>query len=227
MESESDNEQQIVVKAYLISDLTLWYFRSGCAIISICLLVTNSLYLTEHYFWFLTNWGVIFTSLYFCLVTIMTNLPTTSLENQTFKQSKELCKFAIFLFESDWCLIVIITTGYWVSVYAFGVKKSHPGIFLPYFVHTIPFAFLYMTFNWYYSYRSSYQDSIYIGITWDNLPTFIAIFLGHILLLLCYFASYLFSVYKYKQLQNNRFIESKSQLNNLLCEQLTGHTTEA
>ena len=226
---QPDEYAGLVNRGCCFSDtaLLVWrIFAMLCSFVPLTIVLTLD---PPNFVFFLTDWGLIITCLYFCGVLAL-GLPCRRRSAIGKERSRgQRWKIATFLLELAWSTEFVIFLCYWVGSIFFQVERTTKQKASSYVIHSVPFCLLFLEMllnrtrfhlphfilfhlvyvpygvvNWLYVRLGMGQDPIYPYVTWDNWQTALAVSLGEAFAFLGFFLGYRFAEWKYR-----RFLEQK------------------
>ncbi len=189
----------LVTAGFWTSDQCLSVYRAISAIISIGPVAVVLTLDPPDFIFFLTDWGLIMTCIYFWYMVVYTFVltrPNTFRGLQRYLEVVTNEKVAVYLFALSWSTEVMISSCYWLGCIFFTIERNTNQKVSSYVIHTVPFLLLlgeiilnsirytkmhfvllqpvyvsYGIVNWLYVFLKLGGPWIYPNVTWDNWAT--------------------------------------------------------
>ena len=233
------NEYEVLVnRGFLISDTVLFVWRVVAMVVSLGPL---SIVLTldpRDFVFYLTDWGLLLTCLYFFYVAGFTFLSGIKVLANRGSATKAVCSWQLstFLFEIAWSTEFVIFFCYWFSSIFWTVERTLKAKISSYIIHSVPFALLllelaftrtryfkahfflfqllyipYGFVNWAYLHWHIGSGPVYPYITWNNWATAIGLGLAEVTAFLGLLIAHFVNEMKHRRYEQQRRIHSLSQ----------------
>jgi hypothetical protein len=221
-----DEHAMLVNRGFVVSDTVLFVWRVVAMVVSLGPL---SIVLTldpRDFVFYLTDWGLLLTCLYFFYVAGFAFLSAIKLLSKKGLQSNAFCSWQLstFLFEIAWTTEFVIFFCYWLGSLFWTVERTLKAKISSYIIHSVPFALLFVELlitrtryfkahyflfqllyvpygfvNWAYLHWHIGSGPVYPNFTWDNWGTVIGVCIAEGTAFFGLLIAYLVAEWKHKR----------------------------